>query len=150
MGLRRTALEKIIEVLDGQLVDVPDGNGKVIRVVDTFFNPEEVPYEDFPKFSCVPSVENIQVGLLGRMMDATYRIALIGYVTPIENESLFGAGEDVIEKIVQTLTSQTNIEKFMDSLFSIVEIGPILAEQFDEVAKVVYVSIQLVVQFVEN
>jgi hypothetical protein len=152
VGLRKTALNLLITTLDGLATAsvVADANGRVIRVVDTLFDPSNIPMRDLPKFSCVPAPETIQMGLYGYTMDSTYRIALIGFVTHDQNEHLFDSSEDVIEAIIQTLTTEAIVDTFLAAQFSIVEMGPILNEQWDEPGNLAYVTIPLAIQFVEG
>jgi hypothetical protein len=152
MGLRRNILEAITLKLNDQTVVLNDGSGnaKTITVVNTLFDPSEIPFHYLPKFSCVPAIEQIQLTLSGRSMDDTLRIALFGYCTHDKDETLFAAAEDLIEKVIQLLTSIDNVAYFNETInFAITEIGPIICEQRDDQGDVAYISMPLAIVLVE-
>jgi hypothetical protein len=147
MGLRKTVLTTLKDLLDDLVISV--GSGRILRAENTLFDPLEH-LKDLPKLSIVPGLQTIKVGLFGRMMDSVYRISIFGYYMKAEGENLFTAGEDIVEQIIQKLTAQASVTTMFAANFSIVEMGPILNEQFDEDGNLGYITIGLTIEFVEN
>jgi hypothetical protein len=163
MGMRKDVLRVLRTLLDGVAITLSKtaadgtvtyyGNGRKLTVVNTLFDVAATNMALLPKIAIVPTPETIHTGLLGYTMDSTYRIAIFGYVCRhTADEELFDASEDVIEKIVQTLTDWTNVNTLLigGGGFSVIEIGPILNEQFDEAGQIAYISVPITVQFVEH
>lgn len=147
MGLRKTVLQTIKNTLDNLLV--PE-SGRHITATTSLFDPQLVPAEYLPKISVIPAPHSVRVGIMGHMMDSDYRISILGYTYHEPNETLFEASEDVIDAIIQELTSEVNANTFMQVGFSIVEFAPVMNEQWDDTGNMAYIHIGVAVQFVEN
>jgi hypothetical protein len=154
MGIRYTILTTLKLFLDQKPVYINgEGNGRILRAVNTLFNVENTNVEELPKISIVPAPETINTGLLGNILDSTYRVSIFGFVCREQHEALFEAGENLIEFIKQTLTDWDNVQLMLQSDgngFSITEMGPILNEQMDEAGNIAYISVPLAIQFVER
>jgi hypothetical protein len=155
--IRKRALKVIKEILDGQVIrygwdesNNDEGSGVILTARNRIIDGNNLNPKHLPLLSILPAPHTITVGLLGTMRDSTYRIAIQGFVARRSNsEELIDAAEDVIEVITNLLTLEENVQKMFSAYFSIVEMGPILDEQYDVDGNIAYISIPLAVQFVE-
>jgi len=123
-----------------------------ITAITTPFDPLQRE-ADFPLFGIVSEPETITVSLSGVRKDRTMRVAMIGFALAPVGE-VFLDGEDIADEIVQALTSQTNVNLFHDAFtggcgFSVVDIGPIVVEQFEFEAAYVYMSVPCSIQYID-
>jgi hypothetical protein len=155
--VRKRALKTIKEILDGQTIrygwsvdNNDEGNGSILKAVNKIIDGNNISAKQLPIISILPAPHSIKIGLLGTMRDSTYRIAIQGFVAKHSNdEELIDAAEDVIEVITDVLVQEENVQKMFSAYFSIVEIGPVLDEQYDELGNIAYISVPLTIQFVE-
>ncbi len=153
MGIRRTVLTTLKTILDQLVVGTnADGTSRLLTAVNVLFDPNKQ-ISELPKISIVPLPESVHVGLLGHQMDHTFRVGIFGYTyaSDVDNAMLFA--EDIIEYVEQALCTEANAAVMLASTgngFSIIEIGPVLNEQLDEVGNLAYFSIPVTVQFVQN
>jgi hypothetical protein len=161
MGIRSGVLLKIKDVLNNLPISTinNEGNGKILHAENRTFDISTLNKKMFPLLSIIPSPHTIQIGLSGTSQDSTFRVAMFGFVDKAQNEDLVIAGENVIDIIIARLTTYDIIEDFKvtdincnEICFSIVEIGPILNEQFnsEDGNELAYISIPLTIQFVEG
>jgi hypothetical protein len=159
MGTRKNVLLTLKGILHGLVIlndeDTldEDGNGKRFYAENDIFDVGNLAQNMFPVLSIIPAPETIKVGISGQDMDSDFRIAIFGYINRSQNETLFIAGENAIEVIIKALTTQSNIDKMSEKLFSIVQIGPILNEAYSEEGisnGLAYISVPVTVQFLEN
>ncbi len=153
MGIRRTVLTSIKTLLDGIVVGTrANGDNITLSAVNVLFDPAKQTQE-LPKISIVPLPESVKVGLLGHFMDSTFRVGIFGYTygNDVDGAQLFA--EDIVDAIEQALCTESAAATFLAATgtgFSVIELGPILNEQLDEVGNLAYFSVPLVVQFVQN
>jgi len=156
--IRKRALRCIKTILDGQPIrygfdedNNDEGSGVLLTAINKIIDGNNISPKKLPIISILPAPHTIHIGLLGTFMDSTYRIAIQGFVAKRSNEEeLIDAAEDTIEIITHLLTDEENVQLMFKEYFSIVEMGPILDEQYDEDGNIAYISIPLAIQFVEN
>lgn len=153
MGIRRTVLTTLQSILDGLVVGTnSDGTNRLLTAVNVLFDPNKQ-IAELPKISIVPLPESVHVGLLGHSMDHTLRVGIFGYTYASDVDGALLFAEDIIEAIEQALCTEANAAVMLQSTgngFSVIEIGPCLNEQLDEIGNLAYFSVPLVVQFVQN
>ena len=136
-------------MIDGlQVTDLP----LTISAITTPFDPLDRE-DDFPLFGIVSEPETIITSLSGVRKDRTMRVAMIGFMFG-SLEELFLDGEDVADEIVQALTLQANVDTFQSAFtpgcgFSVVEIGPVVVEQFEFKMAYVYISVPCSIQYID-
>lgn len=152
MGARRVVLETLKDQIDGLRL-----RNYRVTAVNRLFVPDEN-RKNLPMFSIATEPENISVKLGGQRADRSLRVIIQGFLgakmlaaTDIDEASLLD-GEDLVDAIIDKLTSAEAVAAFEASLpigcgFSIIEIGPIIVEQFALVEDLVYMSIPCLVQF---
>jgi len=146
---RRTILTKLKDAIDGLAVT---GLPLTINAITTPFDPVQRK-ADFPLFGIVSEPETILVSLSGVRKDRTMRVAIIGFALapPIE---VFLNGEDIADEVVQALTLQANVDIFQSAFtggcgFSVVEIGPVVVEQFEFNTSFIYMSIPCSITYID-
>ena len=144
--MRVTVLEKIKDVIDG----LEDPYGRFITAENRNLDPFTVPPEDLPIFGVTAAPHTIEVGLYGSTRDNNFVVSLVGYTRAAEQETIFITAENIIDTVVDALLSTTNAAAFIALLFSIVNIGPIFADQFDDDGEMAYITIPLQVQFIDD
>ena len=115
-----------------------------------------------PRFAIVTEPESIDVNLAGVAGDRALRLIVQGFllsrrsqVTRMESESLL-IGEDFVDLIVQELLKVETRDRFQGSFgeescgFSITAIGPTIVEEYALAADLVYMSVPLLTEFLEN
>lgn len=146
---RRTIITTVKDAIDQLVVT---GLPLTITAITTPFDPLQRE-ADFPLFGIVSEPETVTVSLSGVRKDRTMRLAIIGFAfAPVVE--IFLDGEDVVDEIVQALTSQANVDIFQAAFtggcgFSITEIGPIVVEQFEFNTSYVYMSVPCSVQYID-
>lgn len=157
MGIRRNCLVTLTSLLDKLVVgEDPNGNDILLTAVTRLFDPN-AQTKELPKISIVPLPETVQTGLMGMYRDSTFRIGIFGYCYASDSEGNEGSAllfaEDIIEEIQKELVDETNTATMLGvdgQGFSIVEIGPCLNEQLDDVCNLAYFSVPIAVQFVQD
>ncbi len=146
---RRTILTKLQTAIDQLVVT---GLPLKITAITTPFDPLQRE-TDFPLFGIVSEPETVTVGLGGVTKDRTIRIAIIGFAVAPSDE-IFLDGEDIADEIVQALTLQANVTLFSDAFtpgcgFSVIEIGPVVVEQFEFNTAYIYMSVPCTIQYID-
>lgn len=145
MGLRRNVLTDIKDVINELTID---SLGLTIKAQNALFDPfEEI--AELPKFAVVPAPHSIRVGLYGFLKDSTMRVDLHGYAMATFDNEQFLVGEDIIQGVVDKLTSTASADKFKTTGFSITDIGPLIDEQFASKSDFIFMFIPLSIVFIE-
>lgn len=148
MGLRKEVILAIKDELDG----LTDEYNRTIHVQTTYFDPFQVPADDpthgLPRFTIKGAPHIIRVNLYGASADhEDMRVELIGYDYAPKGSDMFLACEDLIQTILDQLINATTATTFRSVFancgFSITRIGPIIAEQFDDIGHIAYLYIPI-------
>ncbi len=153
MGRRKDILLTIKNAIEGLSVEV-DGELRTIRTINTLIDPTRE--ASFPVFTITPAPETVQIGIMGLTKDRTMMVSVFGYTDGAnqnqpEESGLSGlndAAEDIVQKIIDKLTSATFLD-MVACTFSIIQIGPVTVEHAELEEPLAYISMPLVVQWVE-
>jgi len=123
-----------------------------ITAITTPFDPLQRE-DDFPLFGIVSEPETVLVSLSGVRKDRTMRISMIGFALAPADE-IFLDGEDIADEIVQALTIQANVDIFQAAFtggcgFSVIDIGPVVVEQFEFNTAYIFMSIPCTIQYID-
>lgn len=138
---RTTIVDSIIAMIDGQI----DSYDRVIHAVDSYYDPFDLDPNQLPRFAIIPDPASGIVGFNALSIDFTFRIGIYGHCYAIPGLTLFKSAEILIEYILDLLLN--NMETFSASCFSVVTVGSIMNEQFDDVGRLAYISIPLEVSY---
>lgn len=146
---RRIIIETLQIAIDNLAVtDLP----LTITAITTSFDPLQRE-ADFPLFGIISEPETITISLSGVRKDRALRVAMIGFALAPTDE-VFLDGEDIVDEIIQALTSQANVDIFKAAFtggcgFSVTEIGPVVVEQFEFNSSFIYMSVPCSIQYID-
>jgi hypothetical protein len=146
MGIRKTALDDIKDLLDGLALP----NEQRLTATRKLFDPEQISRDKHPVVAVVPDPHNIILGLYGQRRDNDLRIGIYGYALGVGGEDAEDAAEDLIQAIVDELTTGSNGIAFCQAGFSIEAIGGIVCEQYDDEGRMAYIAIPLTIIFTDS
>jgi hypothetical protein len=141
-GIRKDILIMLKDTIDGLIIW--DGPPPIVLTAENTYCDPILRISQLPLGSVIPDPENIRVGLFGVTKDRTMRVNILAYTI---DKPLFDAAEDIIARIINTLTSIENATKFIENGFSITEIGPVVSEQMEINGDLAYISVPLTTQF---
>ena len=157
MGKRRIILETLRDTLNA--ANIVFSSVKASFVIKIFDVTQR--QKDLPLFSILTEPESLDVQLSGRSADRNLRMIIQGFLrsrraisTPLSSDSLL-LGEDFADGIINVLLSQKGVDNFTTAFdggcgFSVTAIGPIIVEEYALASEFVYVSVPLLVEFLES
>ena len=165
MGKRRVILETLRDTLNAASITLSGYKASfVIKIFDVSLR-----QKDLPLFSILTEPETLDIQLSGMSADRSLRLIIQGFIrskraitTSLSSDSLL-LGEDFADAIVRMLMTQTAVDNFINSFrlklpaeeesgcgFSITAMGPIIVEEYALASEFVYVSVPLLVEFLES
>jgi hypothetical protein len=132
MGRRKIVIDTITTALHELVITALN---RELKAVNRHFDPMEQHIDELPKVAVTGEVHTIRTGDIGpNRTENTLRISILGYTYAFNDLTLYEASEEVIDAIIEELTSLTNISTFQTAFgncgFHIDEIGPILNEHY--------------------
>ena len=164
MGIRADILKLIRTEVNGTTFTTATGV-KTIKAVNSYFDPEEM-LKHLPMVGVISEPENITLASMqGIRKSRRLRINIIGFhvvkskglvLGTGDSPNLFLEGEDFAESLIQKLTTQTAHDNFAATTsittgcgFSIVDIGPVIVEQYEYGLDFIYVTTPCTVEFID-
>ena len=156
MGKRRIILETILDTLNGARIIKASYTAKfAVKLFDVTLRKR-----DLPLFSIVSEPESLAIELSGVSASRTLRLIIQGFLlskktitNELSSESLL-IGEDFVDAIITVLLDPISVKRFIGAFpgcgFSVTAIGPIIVEEYAMTGDLVYMSVPLTVEFLEN
>lgn len=141
---RREIIDAVVTMLQNMTTDYYH---RTIYAQDTYFDPFQLPPEKLPRFAVVPDPAEGVVDNAGTGIDFTFRVGLYGYCYQIPSQSvnLKDSAEAVIEAVLDALTD--NVLVFAAACYSVINVGPIINDVFDDEGNLAYISIPLIFSY---